>query len=421
MKSNAITRIVIFSLVILLLVALLAAGLALHFSHRIFDFGWESMRGGNVVSSGDVDPAQVRNLEIEWAVGCVTIKAADVDTIVFGENEGLDEQQKMVWRQSGDTLRIQSSQRRSIFGFFFGFQSHPAKNLVITVPKDWVCDELNLDAASARVEVTGVTVWDLDFDGASGTCVLTDCDVDTMSIDTASGNISFSGRLRQLTIDAASADFTGVFTNTPDSLDMDTASGEMQITLPADCGFRVNMDGLSMNFSSDFDTQLSDGCHVYGDGRCRINIDGMSSRLTIRKASPAACAHTWDKGTLHTVPGSGAQEMVYVCTLCGQTRSESLLIHSGQHAVRCADADTQNLLLTPLMPYYYENTPVTVQTNILCDADLELYVNGEFVCKQTAIETNGTYTHWEFYFTMPAQDAVIQLKVRGGCEPSPST
>lgn len=33
--------------------------------------------------------------------------------------------------------------------------------------------------------------------------------------------------------------------------------------------------------------------------------------------------HTWDEGTLLTVPGSSEQQMVYHCTVCGKTKSEN--------------------------------------------------------------------------------------------------
>ena len=55
---------------------------------------------------------------------------------------------------------------------------------------------------------------------------------------------------------------------------------------------------------------------------------------------------------------------------------------------------------------------MTVKTEILTDVDLELYVDGVFVSKQSEILNDATH-HWEFSFTMPEHDAVIQLKTSG--------
>ena len=66
---------------------------------------------------------------------------------------------------------------------------------------------------------------------------------------------------------------------------------------------------------------------------------------------------------------------------------------------------------------YRPGQAITIKTGILHDADLELYVNGVFISKQTAVKTDGTYTHWEFYFTMPEQDVVILLQTSGKTEP----
>ena len=44
------------------------------------------------------------------------------------------------------------------------------------------------------------------------------------------------------------------------------------------------MEGLNTSLSSDFHgTEMKNKSHVYGDGRCRINVDGMSCTVNIRK------------------------------------------------------------------------------------------------------------------------------------------
>ena len=47
------------------------------------------------------------------------------------------------------------------------------------------------------------------------------------------------------------------------------------------------------------------------------------------------------------------------------------------------------------------------------DADLVMYVDGEFYSKQKDIETDGGYI-WEYTFTMPIDEATLEFKAEGG-------
>lgn len=59
---------------------------------------------------------------------------------------------------------------------------------------------------------------------------------------------------------------------------------------------------------------------------------------------------------------------------------------------------------------YLPGQELTIQTNILLDVDLHMYVNGEFHSKQTPRDTKKGYI-WEFYLIMPNNDVIITFKV----------
>ena len=141
------------------------------------------------------------------------------------------------------------------------------------------------------------TLRELDIDGASGTCDFQNCTIGTLDIDAASGSIYYLGSMNRLDLDGASATFIADLQNTPDRIDMDSMDGKLDIALPEDCGFTVTMEGLNTSLNSDFyGTEMKNKSHVYGDGRCRINVDGMTCDVTIRKLDtiyvPAATAET---------------------------------------------------------------------------------------------------------------------------------
>lgn len=277
MKRNAIARIVIYSIVIFLLVALLLAGLEAGTLAFHLSFG----SGDYQTGSGSVSAGSVRNVKIEWASGDITIRTEETDAITFTEEGNFSNDQQMAYSLSGDTLTI----RYKKSGIHIGFFKQPEKNLVITVPSDWECRTMEIEVASAELRVENLTSETLDLETASGKCNFINCNTQNMNVDAASGDISYTGTMQTLDCDTASAKFTGVFSNVPSRMELDCASGDYDITLPDDAGFRVDMDALSGKFSSDFATTQADGAYICGDGSCKIEFDGASGDITIRKAS----------------------------------------------------------------------------------------------------------------------------------------
>lgn len=293
MKTNAIVRIVLFSIAFLILLSILALGLLFGIYSSNTD-SWissideelsvhiGSISDGTVSQAGAVDASQVSSIEIDWVAGSITIQHGDVNEITFSESEVSKDKYKMVWKQEGSKLSIQFSKDSSGWtGIHIG--SDLSKDLVITVPQDWNCDELDIDAASANVTITDLTVNELDFAGASGKCVFNSCDVNKLDVETVSGDIKFDGTLDILNCEAVSANCYLELTNVPSRIDLEGVSGDLDITLPANSGFSASMDSVSGHFSSDFETSISAGNYTCGDGACLINVSCVSGDVIIRK------------------------------------------------------------------------------------------------------------------------------------------
>lgn len=290
MKTNAIIRIVIYSIVILLLLSILGAFLV--FDRYAFQYGKTSWAAPIITGgSGEYHHEEhhidqhastsepVTHIEIEWTAGTVTIQKGDTDRIQLSESGSFDTDEAMIYRQQGSKLTIQD-QKRDVY---IGFYSAPEKDLTVTVPLDWEGVSISLDTASADLLMKAVTVREVELDSASGGAVFEDCVIEELEIDTASGDVQYTGTLNSMEYDAASADLQAVFYNTPRSLDMGTASGDMDITLPDGSGFTAELDAMSGNFSSDFDTIRREDTYIHGDGSCRIDLSAMSGDVTIRK------------------------------------------------------------------------------------------------------------------------------------------
>lgn len=291
MNKNAIVRIVIWSIVVLVLLAVLIAGLSHNFFVPLRLAGKPVVSSQNVqMKAVDADEtvtvpaAEIRSIDIDWVSGSVTIAPGDVEEITFCESVVSNDKYRMVWKQSGDKLTIQFCKDSESLNFGIHLNDGD-KNLLITVPRDWVCDSLELDAASTELTVRDLTIREVEIDTASGTGRFDGCTVSTLDVDTASGDVTFTGSLGELEFDAASAGFVGVLSNVPDRINVDSMSGDLDITLPEDAGFTVNMDTMSGDFSSDFPTTSKNGSHICADGRCKIIVSAMSGDVTIRKAA----------------------------------------------------------------------------------------------------------------------------------------
>ena len=231
-------------------------------------------------------PDRVRELDIEWVSGTVILRVWDKDPIQVSETGVTDKVGPMICRLKEDTLSIDFSKEKDTFLSVTDTDSRQ-KQLTVYVPADWSCQSLDLETASADLLAEGLNIGEMDFEGASGTCRFHSCSIDQLEMDTASGDILYTGTLQQLEVDAASANVTAVLSNVPRRLSMASASGNLDITLPKNAGFTLTPEGLSTEFTSDFATWKQGRDHVSGDGSCRILLNVLSGNVVIRKAPEA--------------------------------------------------------------------------------------------------------------------------------------
>lgn len=258
MKSNAIVRIVLYSLLIVLILGILVTVTCFD----IFSFNTDS---GEVVIGEEVslNAGDISGLNIDWAAGTITIKTADTDQITFSET-GDTSQYAMTYKVEGGILAIDYAKE----SVKVGVNNIPGKDLTITVPLDWVCENLEFDTAAVELCVDGLTVGTLELDGAAAV-------------------LDFRGSVDQLDIDGAAVELSITATNCPSRIDVDGASCKVQLTLPADSGFLVETSGLGYSFRSDVDHESANGVYSYGDRGCRIVASGLACDISIEH-TPAA-------------------------------------------------------------------------------------------------------------------------------------
>lgn len=288
MKANAIVRIVLFSLAILILGSILLGVLCFNMfivDGKVHpDTGMDSVEHVGAATTESFS-AQIANLDIEWVAGSIIIQTDnDISEIKVEEIAPIESNYQMVCQQYGQTLKVQYCNESQKYSFL-GINDNEAvsKELIITVPANWNCNNLEIDAAATEVTVSGQSINKLDFDGASGKFTLENCNIVDLDIDTASGDVEFNGILKSLDFDAASAKFHGEFHQVPNQMDLDAMSGDLTLVLPEYSGFYLELDALSGSFDSDFDFHTMGAHYECGDSACRIKVSALSGDVSILK------------------------------------------------------------------------------------------------------------------------------------------
>lgn len=273
MKGKAIARIVLFSMIALVLLCVLLAGLGLSsFAKPV------SPKIVSVQSTGsehEFAPGEVSSIFISWASGDIDIQPADQDTVTVSEERSGGS--SMVVRHLGSTLEIEAGESK----WRLGFGKSTQKDLSVRVPRDWLCQSLEISAAAADIRVDGLPITNVVLNTASGNCVFTDCTVEKMQVNTASGDLDYSGVLKKLELKGASADCNLCLSDAPATIEMNTASGGLNLFLPDNCGFTLGRSSLSGAFQSDFATTTENDRIVCGDGACQITFSSLSGNINI--------------------------------------------------------------------------------------------------------------------------------------------
>lgn len=283
MKTNAIVRIVLFSIAILVLAGILFVGLAVHLFAIDVASGFLPVASDGLTSQGAVDAAEVENLEIEWVAGSIVIQPAEnTDLITISETDTGNDRERMAYKLNGSTLEIQFCEESLDFPSF-GISTNTSKDLLITVPADWNCGTLDIEAASADVRANDLTIREVNFEGASGEICFSNCAVDGIDINTVSGNVEFVGTMNHFDCEGVSSDCYVKVSNVPESISVEGVSGDLELYLPEDCGFTAGINTVSGDVSYDFDTRFDGNHHVYGNGDCEIDMECVSGNIEIGK------------------------------------------------------------------------------------------------------------------------------------------
>ena len=276
MKRNAIARIIIYLVLILVLIGVLVKGL----EHD--GFLWEPGNSNTVTGSGSIDMNQIENIEIEWVSGSVdvTIVPETESKISFRETNG--EEHPMVHEIKGKTLVIRFT--KPSVNLSFGNLNTPDKDLKVEIPANWLCRSLDISAVSADVTVLLPNARDVEVENGSGKTELRLENSNNVSVETVSGEVSFIGQCDEFECNSVSGDCDVFLYEDAKEITLESVSGDLTVSLFKEYGFTASIDSASGNIYSDYSTSVSGGRHTYGDGKIRIEAETVSGDIFIRES-----------------------------------------------------------------------------------------------------------------------------------------
>ena len=212
-----------------------------------------------------VDPATVNKISVEWAAGSVNIAYYDGSNITF--DDGLDsaDSNALFTRTEGTELKIYFNQNTG------NTHNSNGKDLQIQIPKDMTFPEIDIECASAQINVNGIIA-------------------DKIELHSISGEINATGEFASLDVETTSG--TAQVTNTAAlirQIDANTVSGNITVTIPQSIdGFYLEYKTVSGEVNTDFNTQSSGssrrGILNYGNSSTKIEAETVSGDFSLRAA-----------------------------------------------------------------------------------------------------------------------------------------
>ena len=231
---------------------------------------------GYVSETFSVEPARVREIEVDWLGGSVMVVLTDDDSLSFAEMayQDVPEEQRLSYALDGDTLKIDFCRSGHLLS------SSPEKQLVLSIPRSLTLEKFEADTTAAAVNVTGLHTQTVDISTVSGGVDLA-AEAYEIDISTTGGCAAVDADFYQLDFSAVSGSLTLTMQRAAE-VDAETVSGGVTIHLPpSSYGFALDFETVSGTPEITFDANGGDGHWTYGDKASTLNIDTASGNLSL--------------------------------------------------------------------------------------------------------------------------------------------
>lgn len=203
-------------------------------------------------SVGDATLRQpISSISVDWLFGDIEILYTDDSVVRIHEDiqEGFlpltDSLRMRYYVDEEGELEIQYCGQGK---YRYGDLKNIRKHLVVKVPRSTVLDDIDIDGVE-----TGVVIWQ----------VLS----------------------RELTVDGVKVSVNADYPNAlPDEIDIDGVQSLLALhVVPETAGLTIEMSGIKPFLSCDLPSRKEGEKTIVGDGRCKVEADGVDVHLSIRE------------------------------------------------------------------------------------------------------------------------------------------
>ena len=249
---------------------------------------WQTISGPfETAGTYNVAADDMNSIYVNWVAGEISVIPYDGSEIQFTEyaRRELQDDEKLHYSSSGGTLTIRFTARD------FTLLNLPEKKLEILIPYtlstnfdqftvdttsggvsveninagtfkvDTVSGNVNLkninsqtfevDTTSGSITISSANTDNIDINSTSGAILLSDVSAKKLKGDTTSGSCDLSGSFDNVDIDSVSGRISITSTIVPQSLRVDTTSGNITVTVPGNSTISVSHSSVSGKLSSD--------------------------------------------------------------------------------------------------------------------------------------------------------------------------
>ena len=231
---------------------------------------------GYISETFSVEPARVREIEVDWLGGSVMVVLTDDDSLSFAEMayQDVPEEQRLSYALDGDTLKIDFCRIGHLLS------SSPEKQLVLSIPRGLTLEKFEADTTAAAVNVTGLHTQTVDISTVSGGVDLA-AEAYEIDISTTGGCAAVDADFYQLDFSAVSGSLTLTMQRAAE-VEAETTSGGVTIHLPpSSYGFALDFETVSGTPEIAFDANGGDGHWTYGDKASTLTVDTVSGNLSL--------------------------------------------------------------------------------------------------------------------------------------------
>lgn len=241
----------------------------------------------------------INSLDIDWLTGEVEISYHNENTIEITENakKELNESEKLRYYYDGNTLYIKYCKAK--------FNCNKLnKKLSVVLPKDIKLNDFNLDSASANLTFDTLKTNNFECDLATGSITgnILEADHD-VKVDTASGKFIIKDEIVANSVSYNAAAGTIELNNAEikDEIDMNTTSGNAQITLasmcdvsydatagnillkvPENASFRFEQEAVCGSVNIEIPMEKLEDEYRIGDGKYQVSSQTVTGNTTIQ-------------------------------------------------------------------------------------------------------------------------------------------